>query len=315
MRQDLLSDVTFCNGAVQMSADTTARRNITTGIVNAFTVDLEDWYQGIELPFDQWPLYASRLDIGLERILALMDRSGVKATFFVLGWIAQRHPELVKKIDRHGHELGSHGFSHEKVYHQTPEVFRDDIRITRRCIQDITGRPVVAHRSPFFSITSTSLWALQVLAEEGITIDCSISPIKTWRYGIRGCPDDVFNITDVGIIEYPVSTFEIFKKRWAIGGAYFRILPYRLTRAAFQKRQEVGKSTMFYVHPWEYDPDHPRAPMEWKAKLTHYARLRKMLPYTESLLKEFKFNTVSEAVRDFSDKHAMGSITTADLKD
>jgi polysaccharide deacetylase family protein (PEP-CTERM system associated) len=284
-------------------------------IINAFTVDLEDWYQGIELPYDQWRLYPSRLEIGLERILSLMDQAGVKATFFVLGWIAQQHPELIKKIAQHGHELGSHGFSHEKVYHQTPETLRADIRKTRQYIQNITGQPLVVHRSPFFSITSTNLWALQVLAEEGITIDCSISPIKTWRYGIRGCPDDIFSINDVGITEYPVSAFYVFKKRWAIGGAYFRILPYRFTRAAIRKRQRAGKSTMFYVHPWEYDPDHPKAPMEWKAKLTHYARLRKMLPYTHYLFKDFKFNTVSGAIKEYTDHYAIRSITTADLRD
>jgi polysaccharide deacetylase family protein (PEP-CTERM system associated) len=244
-----------------------------------------------------------------------MDQYGVKATFFVLGWIAEQHPHLIEKIARQGHELGSHGFSHEKVYHQTPEVFRDQIRLTRNCIQEITGQPVVAHRSPFFSITSENLWALQVLAEEGYTIDCSVSPIKTWRYGIRRCPDDVFRIEDAGIIEFPVSAFEILKKRWAVGGAYFRILPYRFTQTAFQKRQAAGKPTMFYVHPWEYDPDHPKAPMEWKAKLTHYARLGKMLPYTEVLFKEFTFNTVSNAIKDYTAHYAIRRITTADLKD
>lgn len=284
-------------------------------VINVFTVDMEDWYQGIELPFERWEEYSVRLEIGLYRLLDLLEKYGVHATFFVLGWVAKRFPELVKHVANRGHELGSHGFSHEKVYNLLPEDFRQEIRTTRSILQDLSGCPVVTHRSPFFSITSKNLWALKILSEEGFSIDCSMSPIKTWRYGISTCPDEVFHITDSGITEFPISTFNVLNKKWAIGGAYFRILPYRFTRKAFMNRQDEGKCTMFYVHPWEYDPEHPDAPMEWKARLTHYARLRKTYPYTERLLQDFQFDTVSRVVDDYAVNNTIKTITTDLLKD
>ena len=284
-------------------------------VLNAFTVDLEDWYQGIELPFQSWEEYSSRIEVGLYRILELLDQFGVRATFFVLGWIAKQHPGLVKEVAMRGHELGSHGFSHEKVYNFSPEGFRQEIRTTRTLLQDLSGQRVVAHRSPFFSITSSNLWALNILSEEGFTIDCSISPLKTWRYGIERCPDEIYYISDSGITEFPVSTFNILNRKWAIGGAYFRILPYGFTRKGFLKRQVEGKCTMFYVHPWEYDADHPGAPMEWKAKLTHYARLQKTYPHTIRLLQDFQFDTVSRVVDHYAASHDIQHITTDLLKD
>ena len=284
-------------------------------MLNAFTVDLEDWYQGIELPAETWKEHASRLEIGLHRILGLLDKQGVRATFFVLGWIAKQYPALVKQVAMSGHELGSHGLFHEKVYNLSPEAFRQDVRTTRALLQELSGQPVVVHRSPFFSITSKNLWALKILSEEGFTIDCSISPLKTWRYGISRCPDGIYNITDTGIVEFPVSTFNILNRKWAIGGAYFRILPYRFTRKAFSRRLAAGKCTMFYVHPWEYDVDHPNVPMEWKAKLTHYARLHKTYPYTKRLLRDFEFDTVSRVVEHYAATHNIQNITTDLLKD
>lgn len=284
-------------------------------VVNAFSVDLEDWYQGIEVPLDQWHRYPARLEIGLTRILDLLDRHRVRATFFTLGWIAERHPDLIREVARRGHEMGSHGNAHEKVYHLSPEAFRSDVRSTRRRIEDITGHPVAAHRSPFFSITSRNLWALTILAEEGFTIDCSISPIKTWRYGIRSCPDEIYYIEDAGITEFPVSSFQILNRRWAIGGAYFRLLPYLFTRNAFRKRNASGRATMFYLHPWECDPDHPVVPMERKAKLTHYARLNKTVPCVDRLLQTFAFDTVSNVVKRYTADHELRRLTTDLLAD
>ena len=146
-------------------------------------------------------------------------------------------------------------------------------------------------------------------------MDCSISPIKTWRYGIRSCPDEIFRVASSGITEFPVSSFSILNKRWAIGGAYFRILPYWFTKNAFRKRLAAGKTTMFYLHPWECDPDHPRVAMERKAKLTHYARLSKTAPYVDMLLRDFRFDTVSRVVRDYTANHDLRSLTTDMLED
>ena len=285
-------------------------RTTTVNPTNAFTVDVEDWYHGIELPFENWKAYPARLDVGMPRILGLLDRYRTKATFFILGWVANEYPELVKEIAERGHEIGSHGLSHEKAYNLSPEAFREEIRTSRKQLQDLTGQPVTVFRSPFFSVTSKNFWALEILAEEGFTIDCSISPVKTWRYGIEGCPDEIFHLSDVGITEFPVSTFRVLKKKWAIGGAYFRILPFLFTKKAFLKRQAERKCTMFYVHPWEFDPDHPVVSMEWKAKLTHYAGLRKTYKYTEKLLRHFKLGTVSSTVRQYLVDRTPRTLTT-----
>jgi polysaccharide deacetylase family protein (PEP-CTERM system associated) len=303
---------TLAQGTMQVSSE---RKPDQGRAVNVFTVDVEDWYQGIELPFERWEDYPSRIEIGLYRLLDLLEEYGVSATFFVLGWMAKRFPQLVKEVANRGHELGSHGFSHEKVYNLSPQAFRQEIRATKDLLQELGGRPVRTHRSPFFSITSKNLWALEILSEEGFAIDCSVSPIKTWRYGISTCPDELFKITDSGITEFPASTFSILNKRWAIGGAYFRILPYHFTKKAFLQRLAERKCTMFYVHPWEYDPEHPDAPMEWKAKLTHYARLRKTYPYTRRLLQHFQFDTVSHVVDYYAANHSMRSITSDLLRD
>lgn len=283
--------------------------------LNAFTVDVEDWYQGIELPFSSWKDYPPRLEIGLKRILELLEQYHVRATFFVLGWIAKEYPALVKAIGDRGHELGSHGFSHEKFYNLSTDSLREEIRGTRQRLQDLSGQEVVVHRSPFYSITSQNLWAFKVLREEGFTVDSSVSPVKTWRYGISTCPDEIFYIEDVQIIEFPISSFKILNRKWAIGGAYFRILPYFLTQRALLNRQRKGKNTMFYVHPWEYDPEHPLAPMEWKAKVTHYARLGKTFIYTKNLLKGFRFDTVSGVVDNLVDRKGLRNVSINLLKD
>lgn len=264
--------------------------------MQAFSVDLEDWYQGIELPFDSWDKQTKRLHYGLDRLMDLLDVHNTKATFFTLGWIGERYPELIRQLTDAGHEMASHGYSHEKVYDLNQVDFREDIRKTKAILEDISGQAVVAYRAPFFSITNKSLWALDIVREEGYGIDCSVSPIKTWRYGIAGAPDEIYTFRENGLTEFPVSTVNLLTKVFGIGGAYFRLFPYGLTRIGLNRRLKDRKVTMFYVHPWEYDPSHPVVQMEWKAKLTHYSRLNKMLPLTEKLLTQYKFDTVTNVV-------------------
>lgn len=277
--------------------------------LNAFTVDLEDWYHGIELPASEWGRQERRIEIGFYKIFELLERYQVKATFFVLGWVAEKYPQLIKALSSAGHELASHGYSHEKVYHLTPAQFREEIKTTKKTIEDLSGKLLVAYRAPFFSITEKSLWALEILAEEGHTIDCSISPIKTWRYGIKNCPDEIFNITEPNIIEFPVSSFNFFSKRWAVGGAYFRLFPYVFTKRALENRGKNGRHSMFYIHPWEYDPAHPKVPMEKKAYITHYTRLSSTLPNTEKLVSNFKFDTVSNVVNNYQKQNGISNIS------
>jgi len=270
-------------------------------IKNAFTIDLEDWYQGIEMPYDSWGSYEKRVEIGMNRLLQLLSDSNTKGTFFTLGWIAEKYPNMIKLLHDQGHELASHGYSHEKVYNISPKAFREEIRKTKSIIEDLTGSPINAYRAPFFSITVDSLWALAILKEEGHTIDCSISPVKTWRYGISSAPNHIFKIADVDLIEFPVSTFNFMGKTLALGGAYFRLFPYMISQRAYSKRESDNDFSMFYIHPWEYDHDHPyEKKMEPKARFTHYHNLKKTYRNTERLLSKFKFGTVSETIINYT---------------
>ncbi len=282
---------------------------------NCFTIDFEDWYQGIELPFEKWNEHERRIERGFYKVLELLEKHNSKATFFTLGWIAENYPQLIKEIAAAGHELGSHGYSHEKVYNQSKDEFRKEIRLTKNIIEQITGKEVTTHRSPFFSITSKSLWALDILAEEGYKIDCSISPIKTWRYGISTCPDSIFKITENNLIEFPVSRFSFLRKNWAVGGAYFRIFPYLFTANGMLQRLKNNLPNMFYIHPWEYDPQHPRVKFERKAMLTHYANLKKTYHNTERLLSKFKFETVTNIVKAHEQQGNVKSISIQVLQD
>ncbi len=283
--------------------------------MNAFSVDLEDWYQGIELPFSSWDQHTERIRKGLDPLLELLAKHNTKATFFTLGWIGEKYPELIRQITDAGHEMASHGYSHEKVYDLSPEAFREEISRTKKILEDISGTPVVAFRAPFFSITNRSLWALDILKEEGYAIDCSISPVKTWRYGISTTPDEIFTIKENGLTEFPVSTFKLMTKNLGIGGAYFRLFPYLLTSNGLKQRIKQGKVNMFYIHPWEYDPQHPVVDMERKAKITHYTRLSKTIPFTDKLLGQFKFDTVSNVVAQYKAEREVNEYSIEILKD
>lgn len=283
--------------------------------MNAFSVDLEDWYQGIELPFAAWSRHEPRIRKGLDPLLELLDKHDTRATFFTLGWIGEKFPGLIKAIAAAGHEMASHGYSHEKVYDLDPKAFRKEISTTKKLLEEISGTEVRAFRAPFFSVTARSLWALDILKEEGYAIDCSISPVKTWRYGIATTPDEIFSIKENGLIEFPVSTFDLLHKKLGIGGAYFRLFPYYLTRNGMKKRQNKNKATMFYIHPWEYDPGHPVVEMERKAKITHYTRLRKTAPFTDKLLAQFKFDTVSNVVERHRAQGRINEYSIEVLKD
>lgn len=212
-----------------------------------FTVDLEDWHHGIGIPMSDWGGYESRLEWGTRPLLDLLERRGIRGTFFVLGWIAKRYPALIREIADRGHELASHGFSHEKVYNLTPESFREEIRSTKALVEDAGGSEVTAFRAPFFSITSQCLWALDILSEEGYLIDCSISPVKTWRYGISTCPDRIFRFSGSKLIEFPVSSISVLNRKWGVGGAYFRLAPYAVTRSGI--RQRVREKSDHVLHP------------------------------------------------------------------
>lgn len=264
----------------------------------AFTVDVEDWYHGIELPVDSWSKYERRLEIGLNKILKLLSKQQVKATFFILGWVAENYPNLIKKIAKQGHELASHGYSHTKVYQLAPAQFKEEVSRTKKIIEDLTGDELLAYRAPFFSITKKSSWALHILAETGHEVDASLTGVKTWRYGVENCPSKIFQFKNCGLIEFPVSTFSFFKRKWAIGGAYFRLFPYKFTQSKIEHHlKKKSDYAMFYIHPWEYDERHPKLKLQSKmGTFTHYVKLAKTYNYTKLLLNNFNCTTMKEII-------------------
>lgn len=270
-----------------------------TGPVNAMTIDFEDWYQGLEIPMDRWGGFEDRMELAGRTILDLLDLAGVRATFFVLGAVAERHPHLVREVAAAGHEIATHGHSHTLVYKQSPQVFREELRRSIGVLEDLCETPVIGHRAPFFSITSDSLWALDVLAEAGIRYDSSVFPARNQRYGIPGAPRWPYRIeTRAGTLhEFPISTWEVAGRRVPIaGGAYFRIWPYALTSRAFRAINRDARSAVFYLHPWEVDPDHPRVDLPHRIRLTHYVNLKATARRLERLLREFAFAPMREVL-------------------
>ncbi len=269
---------------------------------NVLSVDLEDWYQGLEIDMSKWDAFPSRIDSGLETLLDLLDAAEVQATFFVLGWQAERTPHIVPRLAARGHEIASHGWSHRFVYRQGPAEFRSELRRSLRVLEDQSGAPVVGYRAPFFSITNSSLWALDVLAEEGILYDSSVFPTINYRYGIPTAERKPGWLRTPGghrLFEVPLSTVRIPGAGINVplaGGAYFRIYPYALTRALSEHLQRQGGGLVFYVHPWEFDTEQPRIRLpRWLPGVTHYHRLDSTVRKMRQLLVDFDFVPMREA--------------------
>jgi polysaccharide deacetylase family protein (PEP-CTERM system associated) len=253
----------------------------------SFSVDVEDWYMGLEFPPERWGGFAPRLERGLLPLLDLLDEAGAKATFFILGLAARSRPEPVAEIAKRGHEVASHGWSHRKLYEITAAEFSDEIERTDALLLDLCGRKPVGFRAPFFSITSQSLWALDVLKDHGYLYDASIYPGANYRYGIPGSPAVVHRL-DNGLVEFPVSTFPALGRRLGLGGAYLRILPLRVTERALDERSARGELSTIYVHPWELDPSHPFVRFRLRAMATHYYSLGSTTRKVRSLLRSQK---------------------------
>lgn len=264
---------------------------------HAFTVDVEDWFHG--LPVDPAIKEGAepRLERGLLPLLDMMDAAGARGTFYVLGPCAQKHPELIREIARRGHEIGCHGWSHELVYEMSPERFRDETRRAADVVGEVTNRPIVSYRAPYFSITRRSMWAIDVLAELGFSTDSSIFPVNNWRYGIPGFSQVPVTLeTPAGrVFEVPVGVRTIAGRELPItGGVYMRLYPYALSSANMRWAERAGRINVFYVHPWELDPGQPRLPCHWRAHMTHYSNLGSTAGKLKRLLAEFQFGTISE---------------------
>jgi polysaccharide deacetylase family protein (PEP-CTERM system associated) len=279
-------------------------------VTNAMTVDVEDYFH--VSAFDgwlnraQWEDMESRVCGNTDRLLSIFEDAQVKATFFVLGWVAERYPELVRRIVRQGHEIASHGYAHRLVYDLTPRMFSEDIRRSKAVLEDAGGVRVYGYRAPSYSITSKSLWALDVLIEHGFEYDASIFPIHHDRYGIPLSPRYPYRLQRPRgeLIEAPGSTV-----RWGplnlpvAGGGYFRIFPYAWTRWGIDRINRLdGMPAIFYIHPWEIDPEQPRLKAGWLARLRHYRHLDETEQRLKQLLSEFAFApmcaVLSEAVTE-----------------
>jgi polysaccharide deacetylase family protein (PEP-CTERM system associated) len=268
-------------------------------MTHAFTVDVEDWHHGIPITAAQRGSAEARLEHGMDRLLETLGRHQYRATFFLLGPVVEQYPHLVRSLAAAGHEVGCHGWSHDFVYSMTPARFREETQRAVDVITSCTGLPVRAYRAAYFSITRPALWALEVLTELGFHYDSSIFPVRNWRYGIEDFdPRPQLVQTPSGAIyEFPVSVRRVGGRNFPVaGGAYFRLYPYWLTRSNVRAAERRGEPTVFYLHPWELDPEHPRLSFQWKAHLTHYANLSVTAPRLERLLNDFSFGPLGEVL-------------------
>jgi polysaccharide deacetylase family protein (PEP-CTERM system associated) len=274
-------------------------------IINAMTIDVEDYFHASALagaaPISRWEQLDSRVEANTDRLLAMFDRAGVRGTFFVLGWVAERFPALTRRIHAAGHEVASHGYWHQLIYDLSPERFREDVRRAKALLEDQTGAAVRGYRAPSYSITRRSLWALDVLIEAGYEYDASIFPIRHDRYGVPDAPRHPHLLSrDRGaLIEAPPSTVRLAGANLPIaGGGYFRLLPYAWTRwgIAHVNRAEQ-RPVIFYLHPWEIDPDQPRLPASAVSRLRHYRNLRVTAARLERLLRDFAFGPLADLLR------------------
>jgi len=274
-------------------------------IRNALTVDVEDYYQvsafESRVSFDQWPRYESRVASNTARILEILDQHHVKATFFVLGWTAERDPQVVRAIHAAGHEVASHGYRHQLIYHMSRQAFQDDVARAKAILEDITGAPVLGYRAPSYSIVKETLWALDVLADLGFQYDSSIFPIHHDRYGMPNAPrfPYVHPLSEGrSIVEVPLSTARLFGKNLPVaGGGYFRIFPYFYTRWGLRQINDREKQpAVFYLHPWEIDPQQPRLHGSLLSRFRHYTGLTKTEPRLQRLLRDFAFGPLGSLI-------------------
>lgn len=270
---------------------------------NALSVDVEDWFQvgAFERVIDRadWDSLPRRVEANTDLCLKIFDEAGVKATFFTLGWVAERHPELIRRIIAGGHELASHGWDHGRVFTMTPQVFAADIDRARKTLEDIGGVRVTGYRAPSFSIDQRTPWAHEELARAGYIYSSSVAPVKHDHYGWPDAPRFAFNpVAGSDFLELPVTTAKFAGRTLAAGGGgFFRMLPYAFSRWAINQVNEAGEAGVIYFHPWEIDPGQPRvtnAPL--RSKLRHYTNLAAMEGKLKRLISDFEWGRVDEIV-------------------
>jgi polysaccharide deacetylase family protein (PEP-CTERM system associated) len=305
---------------------------MTNKQINSLTIDIEDYFQVSNfskvINFPDWDKYECRVERNTFYLLNILDEFNVKGTFFVLGWIAERYSDLIKKIHKEGHEIASHGYSHKLLTLQTCDEFREDVRKSKKILEDITGKDVIGYRAPSFSLNKKSLWALEILKEEGFEYDSSIFPMRWYRFStsdklrfpfilngnlsdLLNCPNslnklinslDTYNSIDLlddFIIEFPISTIRIFVNNFPVaGGGYFRLFPYKYTKWGLNKiNMQEKKPFIFYIHPWEFDENQPSIKgVSVLSKFRHYINLNKTEVKIRKLLNDFNFSRVKDVL-------------------
>jgi polysaccharide deacetylase family protein (PEP-CTERM system associated) len=261
------------------------------------SIDLEDWFcvynfEGV-IPRDQWASLDSRVERNTTALLDLFDRYRVKATFFVLGWVAERHPDLIREVERRGHELATHGYSHRLITKMTQTEFEQDLARSLETLARISSQRILGFRAPSFSVTEKTLWSHLIMARFGLVYDSSVYPIGMHPdYGIATAPLEPYR-TDSGVLEIPMSCVEIAGKRIPCsGGGYFRLFPYPVTRKLLSMCNKQGRPVVFYLHPWEIDPQQPRVPVSRMKAFRHYNNLHRTLDRMDQLLSDFRFDTM-----------------------
>jgi polysaccharide deacetylase family protein (PEP-CTERM system associated) len=277
----------------------------TSAPINAMSIDVEDYFHVAALSGaisrDDWDSMSARVDQSTRRLLEVFDTTGTRATFFVLGWVAERHPVLVREIHRRGHEIACHGYSHRMVYQQSPEEFRSETLRSKALLEHISGEAVTGYRAASYSITAKSRWALDILAEAGFRYDSSIFPVRHDLYGIPDAPRFPHVLTTDGgarLVEFPPTTAHIMGQNIpAAGGGYFRLYPYPLSRWLLRRvNAGEGQPAIFYLHPWEVDPDQPRVNAGWRSRFRHYNNLAKCESRLRRLLVDFRFAPAREVL-------------------
>jgi polysaccharide deacetylase family protein (PEP-CTERM system associated) len=265
---------------------------------NAFSVDLEDWFcaYNLRIKMEDWDTRELRVVDNTRRILDILAKHNTAATFFVLGWVAERVPDLVREIEGCGHEIATHGYSHTLLTQMTPEAFERDLEralaVTRACAK----KEILGFRAPSFTLTAKTLWVTDILARHGIRYDSSVFPVS--YHPDYGIPNASLSIHPLGaIIEAPLSCARVLGRNIPCsGGGYFRIFPYWLARSLIRRCNAEGRPVIFYIHPWEVDPRQPRVRLSLSKRVRHYANLHKTLSRLDRLLSEFEFTSIKEVL-------------------
>jgi polysaccharide deacetylase family protein (PEP-CTERM system associated) len=266
--------------------------------LNAFTVDLEDWFQGLTSTnplVDQWPAFESRIEATTRRLLTILSEQNVRATFFVLGYVADSHPGLIEEIAAEGHEIGVHGYFHRFVSRMTAAEFAQELDQTLAAIVRITGITPTGHRAPYFSLNANTPWAFEVLESRGFSYDSSVFPTKNMLYGFPDAPRFPYKVPGHKVVEFPATTLSFAGKKWPIaGGFYNRALPYAVIRHGIHQVNEQGEPAVIYIHPWELDTGQTYDQVTFRERITHYHGRRGLEKKIVQLLTDFHFGTLQD---------------------